>query len=148
MPVLPGRLGEQLARALIAALLEAERGAQRMLLGIPLTDTERAAVEGDQDAACSSNSDIGSLGVVELTGGARAPRTRGVRLVRCQAGAGGLVAGISSPSTRSVGSTTNTTHIMSGCCWLPLMKPITRRPVACSITESKRSRMTSWNSIR
>ena len=28
----------------------------------------------------------------------------------------------------------NTSHIMSGCCWLPLMKPITGRPVASSMT--------------
>jgi hypothetical protein len=38
--------------------------------------------------------------------------------------------GISSSSTRSVGPRMNTSHIMSGCCWLPLMKPITWRPVA------------------
>ena len=67
--------------------------------------------------------------------------------VRHQA-AGGLVAGISCVSTRSVGARMNTSHIMSGCCWLPLMKPITRRPVACSITASKRSRISSWNSMR
>ena len=38
--------------------------------------------------------------------------------------------GISWSSTRSVGARMNTSHMMSGCCWLPLMKPITRRPVA------------------
>jgi hypothetical protein len=37
---------------------------------------------------------------------------------------------------------------MSGCCWLPLTKPITGRPVAVSITASKRSRISSWNSTR
>ena len=66
-----------------------------------------------------------------------------VRVVRRQATGGGLAAGISSMSTRSVGARMNTSHIMSGCCWLPLMKPITRRPVACSITASKRSRISS-----
>jgi hypothetical protein len=45
---------------------------------------------------------------------------------------------ISCSSTRSVGARMNTSHIMSGCCWLPLMKPITRRPVERSITASKR----------
>jgi PEP-utilising enzyme, PEP-binding domain len=78
---------------------------------------------------------------------------RGVRR-RASWGVGAAVGGadsptdISSASTRSVGARMNTSHIMSGCCWLPLMKPITRRPVACSITASNRSRMTSWNSIR
>ncbi len=33
-----------------AQLLEAKHGLQRMLVQIPLTDNERAAVEGDQDA--------------------------------------------------------------------------------------------------
>ncbi len=33
-----------------AQLLEAKDGLQRMLVQIPLTDEERAAVEGDQDA--------------------------------------------------------------------------------------------------
>ena len=41
---------------------------------------------------------------------------------------------ISSSSTRSVGARMKTSHIMSGSCWLPLMKPITWRPVASSIT--------------
>ena len=54
----------------------------------------------------------------------------------------------SSSSTRSVGARMKTSHIMSGCCWLPLMKPITWRPVALSITASKRDRISSWNSMR
>jgi hypothetical protein len=42
---------------------------------------------------------------------------------------------ISSASTRSVGARMNTSHIMSGCCWLPLMKPITR-PAGCLLDHS------------
>ena len=42
-------------------------------------------------------------------------------------------------STRSVGSRMKTSHMMSGSCWLPLMKPITRRPVTSSITATKRA---------
>jgi hypothetical protein len=42
----------------------------------------------------------------------------------------------------------NTSHIKSGCCWFPLMNPIIRRPVARSLTASKRSRITSWNFVR
>jgi hypothetical protein len=30
----------------------------------------------------------------------------------------------------------NTSHIRSGCCWFPLMKPITLRPLAPSITSA------------
>ena len=59
-----------------------------------------------------------------------------------QEGEAGCWPGSSCSSTRSVGARMNTSHIMSGSCWLPLMKPITRRPVACSITASKRSRIT------
>jgi hypothetical protein len=36
-----------------------------------------------------------------------------------------------------------TSDMMSGSCWLPLMKPITRRPVARSTTAAKRSRISS-----
>jgi hypothetical protein len=50
---------------------------------------------------------------------------------------------ISCSSMRSVGARMNTSHIMSGCCWLPLMKPITCRPVARSMTASKRWRISS-----
>jgi hypothetical protein len=51
--------------------------------------------------------------------------------------------GSSWSAMRSVGLRTKTSQIMSGLCWLPLIKPITGRPVACSITAWKRSRMTS-----
>ncbi len=46
-------------------------------------------------------------------------------------------------SSRSVGARMKTSHMMSGPCWLPLMNPITSRPVAASITASNRSRMRS-----
>jgi hypothetical protein len=46
-------------------------------------------------------------------------------------------------SMRSLGPRMNTSHIMSGCCWFPLMKPMTGRPVAASITSVKRALMTS-----
>ena len=41
-------------------------------------------------------------------------------------------AGSSWSSRRSVGARMKISHMMSGSCWLPLMKPITRRPVASS----------------
>lgn len=47
------------------------------------------------------------------------------------------------PSMRSVGARTNTSHMMSGSCWLPLINPITFLPVASSITAVNRSRIRS-----
>jgi hypothetical protein len=55
----------------------------------------------------------------------------------------GPEAQISCSSTRSVGARMNTSHIRSGSCWLPLMKPITSLPVASSMTLANRLRMTS-----
>ena len=50
---------------------------------------------------------------------------------------------ISRSSMRSVGARMNTSHMMSGSCWLPLMKPITLLPVAFSITAVNRPRIRS-----
>jgi hypothetical protein len=75
--------------------------------------------------------------VKRITTVARRP-ARATSLSVCQsADAGGVPAGRS--CRVSAGARMNTSHIISGCCWLPLMKPITRRPVARPITASKRS---------